>query len=577
MIPLIALWAAVAIAPVSVRGVSVVPIADRTEIVVAVDGTVTWSDFQLRDPARLVIDISGARHQLPQERFPGIDRGGVVSLQVSQYQPDVVRLVVELDTAVAYHIEQGNGELRISFANRAGTFQGWHAGYQAPPAATAAATPPATRRAAAPPRAFSEPPITVSFRDAPILDVLATFADFAGRSIVAGADVTGKVTADIRDQPWDVALQAILHAQGLDIRETESGILRVDALAKMREREVVEDIVTRQFRIRYVSVDSLVGAVKDQLSERGRITSSPNTNTLIISDGRSVIERLEPLIEQLDARTPQVTIAAKLIFVDRTQLEELGIIYDLKDSRGNQLNQITGGYRDTNGNGILEPEEETHDNIVLLGGNSIASLANANVRVARPALQLVTSLLLGRYSLITFLEALQELSLTDIQASPVITTMDNRQARIQVGEETPIRVIDAGSIGAPGTGGAGVAPRATTQMKETGIILEVTPHVTGDQVLLELHAERSNVAAAASDIGFIFQTQESDTQILLQDGETAVIGGLTVIEKTYSRAGIPVLMDLPVIGALFRTTHVRENKQDLLIMVTPHIVREGEA
>jgi type IV pilus assembly protein PilQ len=111
-------------------------------------------------------------------------------------------------------------------------------------------------------------------------------------------------------------------------------------------------------------------------------------------------------------------------------------------------------------------------------------------------------------------------------------------------------------------------------MKQTGVILEVTPHITGNQVLLNLRAERSNVAAAPSDVGVIFQTQNATTQVLVNDGETVVIGGLTIIEKTRSRAGIPLLMDLPVIGALFRNEQVRENKRDLLIMVTPHIVRE---
>jgi type II secretory pathway component GspD/PulD (secretin) len=111
-------------------------------------------------------------------------------------------------------------------------------------------------------------------------------------------------------------------------------------------------------------------------------------------------------------------------------------------------------------------------------------------------------------------------------------------------------------------------------MQNTGVILEVTPHITGNQVLLDLRAERSNVAAATSDIGLVFQTQNAQTQVLVNDGETAVIGGLTIIEKTRSRAGIPLLMDLPVIGRLFRNETERENKRDLLIMVTPHIVRD---
>src|SRR5690606_29909882 len=230
---------------------------------------------------------------------------------------------------------------------------------------------------------------------------------------------------------------------------------------------------------------------------------------------------------------------------------------------GNSLNQVTKVGVDNDGDGIVD--EFTNENLVTFAGASVAALANANDRVAAPALQVLTSLALGRFSLISFIEALQQLQLSDVQAAPVVTTMDNREARIQVGEETPIRVIDAGSA----TGG-GVPPRASVQMKETGVILRVKPHVTGDHVLLDLHAERSSIALAPSDIGITFQTQESQTQVLVKDGETVVIGGLTIIEKTESRSGIPFLMDLPGLGRFFRTSKEREIKRDLLIMVTPH-------
>lgn len=423
------------------------------------------------------------------------------------------------------------------------------------------------------PRQVQElPRITVYFQDAPISDVLATFAEYSGRSIVAGAGIEGTVTADIRDQPWDVALDAILQAQGLAARELESGIIRVDNVGDLREREAQQPLVTRQFRIDYISADSVRSAIEGLLSERGRVTVNSGTNSLVVTDGRPVFDRIAPMVEQLDVRTPQVTIAAKIIFVDRSALEELGIVYDLKDSRGNQINRVVPGAIDQNGDGVVNRlQEGTTENVVLLGGTSVAALANANYRPSLPALQVISSLMLGRHTLITFLEALQSLNLTDIQAAPVITTLDHREAYVQVGEETPIRVVDVGAAGAAGT-----PPRANVQMKETGVILRVTPHVTGDQVLLELHAERSNVAAAASDIGFTFQTQESETQILLDDGETGVISGLTIIQKDRVRAGIPFLMDLPLLGRLFRFTHEQESKQDLLITVTPHIVRPND-
>ncbi len=576
----------------AVRTLRVLPVEDRTEIVIGLDGPVEVTDFVLDDPDRLVLDLKGARQALPTDRYSGIDRGGVLGVRSSQYQPDVVRLVIELHRPVRYELTRDANAVHVSFHNPDGVFAPWSSGLDDAPAnavdddaverettarveRTASARTPAPARARpVVPEAAQEPHISVSFENTPILDVIQTFAAFANRSIVAGQNISGNVTADINNQPWDLALEAILEAHGFAVLERQSGILQVVKLEDLRKQEQNEELVTREFRIRYTSVDSVLTAVKDLLSQRGQATKNTSTNTLIVTDGRSVVDRIAPLIEQLDARTPQVTIAAKIIFVDRTALEELGVTYDLKDSRGSQLNSVVQGYVDKNGDGVFEPDEATDQDVILLGGNSIAALANARARLASPSLRLVSTLLLGRHSLITFLDALESLQLSDIQAAPVVTVLDNREAQIQVGEDTPIRTIDLGAGGSGGgQAGQSAFPRATVTFKPTGVILKVTPHVTGDEVVLELHAERSNIAAAPSDLGVTFQKQASDTQVLVKDGETAVIAGLTVIEKSKARSGIPFLMDLPVLGSLFSTTSDRETKQDLLIMVTPHIVK----
>lgn len=589
MIPILALWAAALASPpaqaqAEVQAFSVLPVGERTEIVIDVEGDdVTARDYLLRAPDRLVLDLSPARNMLPRERFPGIERGGVESVRTSQYTAESVRLVFDLSQPVDYSVQQSNGSVRISFPNPGGDFEPWFSSMivadRVPDAAAEAV--PVSQQVAAPaapvvPVVQPEPRITVTFTDTPILDVLNTFAEFTGRSIVAGQGVEGQVNAEIRNQPWDVALESILEAQGLAIRETESGILRVDEMGQLVERQTQEQLVTQPFRLRYISADSVLPAIEGLISDRGAVTVSSASNTVIVTDATSVVQRLAAIIEELDARTPQVTIAAKIIFIDRTALDDLGFVYDLKDlqspSGGNQLNTIVEGVTDQDGDGIIEPGETTEEDVILLGGNSIAALGNANQRVPSPALRVAASLVLNSHTLIGFLEALRELSLSDIQAEPVITTMDHREAYVQVGQETPIRVIDAAAGGA----GGGAFPRASVETRETGIILRVTPHVTGNQVYLQLHAERSFVTLASSDVGVVFQTQESETEVLLNDGETAVISGLTVIEKTQSRAGIPILMDLPLIGPLFRRTTERESKQDLLIMVTPHIVKPGE-
>jgi type IV pilus assembly protein PilQ len=561
-LPLLAVTAAHAENPSGrVTGLRLEPNGGQTELTIQVDGIeVEWDDFTLTDPSRIVVDVVGARNALPSNRYERINRGGILGVRVSQFSPDVVRLVVDVDRTSRYSVARAEDGIRVLIHGSAPTFDAWSAG--SPPSARPAA--PVARSI---PMPHNERRITVTFQDADIRDVLSSFAEFTGRSIVPGSGVQGSVTAEIRNQPWDVALETILSAHRLAAREMPSGIIRVDAYDQLRERETQEPLVTQTWRINYVPVNELVQTLTPMRTERGTVLANQSTNMLIVTDVESVLANVGQMVRQLDIRTPQVAIQAKLIFVNRTNVEELGVTYDLKDSRvaegrGNALNRIVA-IPDP-----LNPGELTNDNLITLSGNSIAALGNATSRVVGPSLETVISLVMGRFTLVTFLDALQAAELSDVQAAPLITTLDNQEAEIWVGERTPIRVVDVGS-GAT----AGAIPRATAQLVETGIRLRVTPTITGDRrVLMQLHAERSSAQLAATDIGVIFQQQQGITRLLVNDGETAVIGGLTVTEVASTRAGIPILMDIPVVGALFRTTRTREQKRDLLILVTPHIV-----
>ena len=556
----------------SVTTLRLEPRSGNTELTVGVSGgQVTWTDFKLLSPARVVLDITGARSSLPNDRYEGIDRGGVRGVRTSQYLPEVVRVVIDLRSPANYAISRVPEGIRVSIAAEGEAFEPWSTGAAARPASRPAAAP---RQQQPAPQQRQARRMTVSFFEADIRDVLATIAEFAGRSIVAGTGVAGiTVTAEITNQPWDVALETILRANGLAYEELPTGIIRVDRIEALQQRRAAEPLETRTFRINYVPVAELATTLQGIKTERGSVATNPTTNTLIVTDVRGVVNSIEALVAQLDVRTAQVAIQTKIIFVNRTDVEELGITYDLKDSRGNSINRITGVPERDVRTGELTGSI-TNDNLILLGGSSIAALGNANARVVGASLETVLSLVLGRYTLVSFLDALQTAELSDVQAAPLITTLDNQEAEIWVGERTPIRVVDMGAQGGEG-GGAGL-PRASAQLVETGIRLRVTPTITADRrILMQLHAERSSAQLAATDIGVVFQTQQGDTRLMVRDGETAVIGGLTVTEVASTRAGIPFLMDIPYVGALFRTTRRREQKRDLLIMVTPHIVEES--
>ena len=596
-----------------VRSVSVLPAAGKVEVVIDLQGAVEVQDFTLSGPARLVLDLVGAHLSAPATLYDGQNRGGIRNIRYAQFKPGVVRVVIDLDVLKDYQVQRGTGQVRVQIGTERTGFASWSslnvANLAAGPVAAPARADPAPDVGGGPDQAARvrtptlgrpmsiadylathrgeaqqspAPRITVQWDAASIEDVVAGFAAFSGRTIVIGKGITGTVTAEIKNQPWDLAFHAVLESQGLDVVTLPGGIFNVVSKAELARADSTVPIETRLVRINYAKATSLVPAVASIVTKRGAVVADSTSNSLVITEVSSRINQVADFVQGLDLRTPQVSIQAKIIFVDRTDVEELGVKYDLGSTTQffNRLIQRPDPRSaqpvDTDLDGVpdaLVPTENfpSTDNIVSLGGNSLSAIGNASQAVINPALELIFSTAIGNFDLTTFVQALQRVDLADIQAEPTITTVDNRQAEILVGDRVPIRIIDV-SAQAGQTTGTGV-PRATVQFQQTGINLRVTPHVTQNrQILMEVHAERSNVKPAAVDIGFTFQTQQADNQILVNDGETAVIGGLTVTEVTVTKSGIPFLVDLPILGKLFGFSSQTEQRRDLLILITPHII-----
>jgi type IV pilus assembly protein PilQ len=595
-----------------VTGVSVVPGSGRAEVVITVDSSVQVQDFVLESaPYRVVLDLTGARLVLAPAFYDKVTRGGVTNVRYAQYKAGVVRVVVELDGPHEYTLVRGARDLRLGIDGGNGTFAAWdatrlHSGPTAVAAAVAAdavvqRAPEVVTTAAGAvsdipakrARTFlqhgsqsSQPRITVTYQDSDIRDVLAAFAAFSGRTIVVGKDVQGTVTAEVRDQPWDVALQSILASQQLAASEDQYGIITVDSYKNIQMKQASEPLVTQLVSVNYASAAGLVKTVESLLARdcgpgsapgaapaqnancnpRGNVVADTGTNTLLITEAQSHMQDVVNYIRDLDVRTPQVSIKAKIIFINRTILNQLGLAYDIGDN-GTFFNQLVQRINPTTGQPYA-----SNVTVVNLGGDALAATSNA----ARPyqngsALSLLYTAAVGKFSLTSFLDATIGLQLSDVQAEPSVVTLDNRQAVIQVGEETPIRVIDANSAASGG------APRATVQWKESGIILDVTPHITNNgQILMQLHAEQSQLQNVGGDLGYNFFKRAADTKLLVSDGETAVIGGLTETTVSKTKNSIPLLGELPLIGNLFSQTQTTDQKQDLLILITPHVIGEND-
>ena len=615
----------------SVTALSVVPGSGHADVVIAVEGpSIEIIDFTLENPHRIVVDLKGATLGMPARLYDKVSRGGITNVRMAQWKPEIVRVVLDLDGPREYSVVRGEHDVRVS-VNGPDDFAAWRIGgaraavvsdmsvtASAPSASVAAApaAPPAAQPAPEPPGrmdppARSEPPartaaskasepqqsqeprISVDFQDTEIRDVITSFSVFSGRTIVVGKGVAGLVTASIKDQPWDVALRSILQSQGLNAIEDATGIITGDSYANIADRAKVEPLFTHVIAVNYAKAETMANTVKSLLgagcgggggaapagggaaapaaagattcSARGSASFDEKTNTVIVTETPSRLADIESYIHDLDIRTPQVSIKAKIIAVDRTATEQLGLSYDL-GSANTFSNQLVTRFIDAAG---TQPVPGNYR--VNLSGDGFAGVANATRQYSQSsALSLIYNMTLGGFNLTSFLDAMSEQQLTDVQAEPSVTTVDNKQAELFAGLNIKFLLtppVIPGQIQA-------VAPQIQSQ--DIGITLRVTPHVTANrQVLMDVYAEQQ-VLQTITVAGPNVAKRNSTNQVLVDDGETAVISGLTQTEIVKNRTGIPFLMNLPGIGKLFSQSDSKETKQDLLILITPHIVDEGE-
>jgi len=613
----------------SVTALSVVPGSGHADVVIAVEGpSIEIIDFVLESPRRIVVDLKGATLGMPPRLYDKVTRGGITNVRMAQWKSEIVRVVLDLDGSRDYSVVREEHDVRVS-VNGPDDFAAWRIGgsraavisdvsVSAPAAgasvAAARSTPPAPlppvqidpparseapAKAAAPkapePQQSQEKTISVEFQDVDIRDVITSFAVFSGRTIVVGKGVTGTITASIKDQPWDVALRSILQSQGLNALEDAAGIITVDSYTNIADRAKVEPLFTHVISVNYAKAETMANTVKSLLgagcggtasgsgasgggaaaapaaagattcSSRGSASFDEKTNTVIVTETPARLADIESYIHDLDIRTPQVSIKAKIISVDRTSTEQLGLSYDL-GSANTFSNTLVTRFIDAAGT-----QPVTGNYRVNLTGDGLAGVANATRQYqSTSALSLIYNMTLGGFNLTSFLDAMSQQNLTDVQAEPSVTTVDNKEATLFAGQNIKFLLtppIIPGQIQA-------TAPQIQSQ--DIGITLRVTPHVTANrQVLMDVYAEQQ-VLQSVTVAGPQVAKRNSTNQVLVADGETAVISGLTQTQIAKNRTGIPFLMDLPGIGKLFSQSDSQERKQDLLILVTPHIVDEGE-
>ncbi|NAW67893.1 type IV pilus secretin PilQ [Vibrio sp. V27_P1S3P104] len=413
--------------------------------------------------------------------------------------------------------------------------------------------------------------ISINFQDIPVRNVLQLIADYNQFNLVVSDSVTGNLTLRLDGVPWQQVLDIILQVKGLDKRVDGSVILvapkeeldlrEKQQLEKARLAEELGDLQSDIIKVHFAKASDIAemiggsGAV-NMLSERGSISIDERTNALLIRELPENIKVIHQIIASLDIPVKQVQIEARIVTVNEGNLDELGIRWGMSSKNGSHT---VGGSIEGNMNtiGLYEPEDGTEGINNFLNVNLGATAANAS-SIAFQVAKLGSGTLLDLE-----LSAMQRESKAEIISSPRLITTNKKPAYIEQGTEIPY--LESSSSGA-----------TTVAFKKAVLSLKVTPQITPDnRLVLDLSVTQDrpgDVVKTGTGEAVAINTQRIGTQVLVNNGETVVLGGIFQHSLTNTIDKVPLLGDLPFLGALFRRSYQQLGKSELLIFVTPKVV-----
>lgn len=443
--------------------------------------------------------------------------------------------------------------------------------------------------------------LTLNFQDIETRAVLQLLADTSGQNMVISDSVAGNVTLRLQSVPWDQALDVVMRTKGLDSRQEGNVIFIAPAneiaarekelLTARKEAQELSPLRTEYLQVNYAKASDLATLIKSGagslISERGSVAIDERTNTLLLQDTSERLADIRRLVSTLDIPVKQVMIEARIVIVSDDYSRDLGVRFganvafqqggrDGLGLLGGPLNGEEGVgispypvVADSTGNPIGTPTYGDGQ----LGGfvlpESAADRYLVNLPAANPAGRLALALIDSDYLVDLELSAAQAEGRGEIISSPRLITANQREATIEQGVEIPYQ--ESSSSGA-----------TTTQFKKAVLSLKVTPQITPDnRVILDLTVSKDSVGqlVASATGGFVpsIDTREIVTQVLVNDGQTVVLGGILETERRDAERKVPYLGDIPVVGRLFKQTTNTDNKDELLIFVTPRILKEGSS
>jgi type IV pilus assembly protein PilQ len=466
-------------------------------------------------------------------------------------------------------------------------------------------------------REYTGERLTLNFQDIDVRAVLQLLADTSGQNIVVSDSVQGGLTLRLQNVPWDQALDIVLRTKGLGMRRRDNVILVGPSeelasreKAELQARKEVEELAplrTAYLQVNYAKASELMALIKGRpvssagggsgggaggaaaasggnsntlLSQRGTVSIDERTNTLLIQDTPDRIDDIRKLVATLDVPVRQVLIESRIVVVSDDFTRDLGARFGVNAVRAhgsNGLVAVTGDSQSSNsvvssaltntqaGKGPFPVTLPTNPNVTNVP--NYTDRYNVNLPVTSPAGSVALAILNGNYLVDLELSAAQAENRGEIVSAPRVITANQKEATIEQGVEIPYQ--EASSSGA-----------TTTQFKKAVLSLKVKPLITPDnRIILDLNVSQDSVgqlvqSATGGQVPSI-NTRSLVTQVLVNDGQTVVLGGVMETTKTANDTKVPILGDIPILGHLFKNTTRVNNKDEILIFVTPKILREG--
>lgn len=421
------------------------------------------------------------------------------------------------------------------------------------------------------PKTFTGRKISLDFQDVEIRTILQILAKESGMNIVASDSVNGKMTLSLKDVPWDQALDLVMQARNLDMRQ-QGNIVNIaprdELLAKDKaflqaEKDIADlgALYSQNFQLKYKNVEEFrsilrldnadtTGNRNTLVSGRGSVLIDPATNTLIVTDTRSVIEKFRKLIDELDVPAQQVMIEARIVEAADGFSRDLGVKFGATGRKKLKNETSAFGWGVNSGFG---------------GGDKWEAQTKINLPVAAAAnsISLVRAISSGALNL--ELSASESLSKTKTLANPRVLTQNRKEAKIESGYEIPFTVTTA----------SGGGNSTNTELKKAVLGLTVTPNITPDgQIIMTVKINKDSPAQCASGNNTILciSTKSLNTQAMVENGGTLIVGGIYEENNGNTLTKVPLLGDIPVIGNLFKTRGKKTDRRELLIFITPRII-----